>query len=998
MRSKYLAIVKYALLLAVVAAIGIGKGYAQNPSPVFHKYTVDEGLPSSDVYHVIQDSLGYIWFATGNGVSRFDGYQFTNLSLEDGLVDNTIFEIYDDKRGRLWFVSNSGKLCYFSKGRIVNYPFNNKIQAHLPSSRGPLKKSFYVSAADEVFMGLRKFGLISVSNDGIYQRQNQLFAEGELVAEGLPNGQVLVSNPQNAPTYDIIYVDDNQQFRMSLLDLIGQSSINISHAFFERMPDSSVVFSFNRYLFRLKNGRITERKTYVNDIIWLGLDRQNKLWISNLGGGLESYPYKSFLDKPFLSILSDVQVSSVLCDRDNAYWFTTLSDGVLYSPDINVLTYTKENGLHDNRVAEVMVNKDGIYAGYEKGFVSIISGETVQHLMVPSSQAIGTAVRFIVSDDKETGAYVGTGSSVYYINNGKVYSNSPSLKLDKMLYMRQMIRAQEGGYWFATVRGVSHYNSDKLVYSSNDQHDFSALVFSIAQQSDGSILFGTINGLWRYRNAKYEYLGANNSLLTNQINSIVKEPNSERFWLATAGHGVLILGGDSIWQITTRDGLASNTVQQLFYHESGVWASTNDGLSRIVPRSDGNVTIKNYTSSNGLPSNDVRSVFVYDGKVYVGTTKGLAFFSLQAESSVLPVPKVLVTSLMINNQEVNFADIDRKFAYNQNNLSFEYVGLSYKHRGKVPYRFRIGGFDTTWVYTYNNSCRYSALRPGSYTFEVQAMNVDGQWSTQTGVVNFTILPPIWQRIWFLFLLGGVLTALFILVYKARMKEIYKRNKLLSNIALYKQQSLRQQMNPHFIFNTLNSIQLYILEKDTISSHRYLTKFARLMRMTLDNSQSPTIKLRDEIDALRLYLELEALRLEGKFSFDISVVSELLLDFEVPTLLIQPFVENAIWHGIMLKDNQSGIVKISITENKRYIFCAIHDDGIGRKAAEEIRKAKMSEHKSHGLQITSQRIDLLNSLYPERFEIKYEDLCDGFGKATGTRVTISIPKYGVLKGE
>jgi ligand-binding sensor domain-containing protein len=260
-----------------------------------------------------------------------------------------------------------------------------------------------------------------------------------------------------------------------------------------------------------------------------------------------------------------------------------------------------------------MVNKDGIYAGYEKGFVSIISGETVQHLMVPSSQAIGTAVRFIVSDDKETGAYVGTGSSVYYINNGKVYSNSPSLKLDKMLYMRQMIKAQEGGYWFATVRGVSHYNSDKLVYSSNDQHDFSALVFSIAQQSDGSILFGTINGLWRYRNAKYEYLGANNSLLTNQINSIVKEPNSERFWLATAGHGVLILGGDSIWQITTRDGLASNTVQQLFYHESGVWASTNDGLSRIVPRSDGNVTIKNYTSSNGLPSNDVRSVFVYDG-------------------------------------------------------------------------------------------------------------------------------------------------------------------------------------------------------------------------------------------------------------------------------------------------------------------------------------------------------------------------------------------------
>jgi LytS/YehU family sensor histidine kinase len=174
-----------------------------------------------------------------------------------------------------------------------------------------------------------------------------------------------------------------------------------------------------------------------------------------------------------------------------------------------------------------------------------------------------------------------------------------------------------------------------------------------------------------------------------------------------------------------------------------------------------------------------------------------------------------------------------------------------------------------------------------------------------------------------------------------MAELKRRNELINNINLYKQQSLWQQMNPHFIFNTLNSIQYYILEKDVISSHKYLTKFARLMRFTLDNSLYATIPLRDELEALKLYLELEALRLQDKFTFNIDYQNnETILDVKIPTLMIQPFVENAIWHGIMLKPDKSGHIQITIRDMETSLLCTIEDNGIGREQAVKCRKAQI----------------------------------------------------------
>lgn len=231
----------------------------------------------------------------------------------------------------------------------------------------------------------------------------------------------------------------------------------------------------------------------------------------------------------------------------------------------------------------------------------------------------------------------------------------------------------------------------------------------------------------------------------------------------------------------------------------------------------------------------------------------------------------------------------------------------------------------------------------------------------------------------------------------RNKAIRKRNKLQQELNLYMQKALSQQMNPHFIFNTVNSIQYYILNNDKVASNKYLTMFARLMRMTLENSQHHLIPIQDEIQALNLYLELESLRFEGKFEYGISIDEENEVElFKMPTLLIQPYVENSIWHGLMHKDGMGKIsVDIALMENKvnsknLMVKCTIEDNGIGREKATEIKQKKNTSHKSLGTKITENRLRLINSLYGSDMSVNYTDLKDENGNPTGTRVEICFP--------
>jgi len=248
------------------------------------------------------------------------------------------------------------------------------------------------------------------------------------------------------------------------------------------------------------------------------------------------------------------------------------------------------------------------------------------------------------------------------------------------------------------------------------------------------------------------------------------------------------------------------------------------------------------------------------------------------------------------------------------------------------------------------------------------------------------------RYWVITLFTVIIISLIILFLYYRNKSQNNKQSLEYNLNLYMQKALSQQMNPHFIFNTLNSIQYFLLNNDKLSSNKYLTKFAKLMRITLDNSQNEIIPLSKEIESLNLYIELEQMRFDNKFSFEI--VNNVTIDedlISIQPLIIQPFVENAIWHGIMhRKNSEGGKLKIQFNIIHNSLKCIVEDNGIGRKKADEFKKQNKPEHISLGTQITESRIDLINKLHKGKLNINYTDLCDENNNSTGTKVEITFP--------
>jgi LytS/YehU family sensor histidine kinase len=268
-------------------------------------------------------------------------------------------------------------------------------------------------------------------------------------------------------------------------------------------------------------------------------------------------------------------------------------------------------------------------------------------------------------------------------------------------------------------------------------------------------------------------------------------------------------------------------------------------------------------------------------------------------------------------------------------------------------------------------------------------------------MNIIIVPPWWSTWWFRVPAAILAVGLLYGIIRWRTQQKFRlqlersqKEKLLADLrhktADLEMQALRAQMNPHFIFNSLNSINRFILQNNKFQASEYLTKFSRLVRLILQNSKAPLISLESELESLKLYLELEALRFEQHFTYNVRVAEE--IDeamLKVPPLIIQPFAENAIWHGLMHKE-EKGHIEIDIYQKEEVLYCRITDDGVGRKKASELKSRSSNTHHSMGMQITADRIALLQKQKLIETSILINDLVLADGQAGGTEVTIKLP--------
>ena len=355
----------------------------------------------------------------------------------------------------------------------------------------------------------------------------------------------------------------------------------------------------------------------------------------------------------------------------------------------------------------------------------------------------------------------------------------------------------------------------------------------------------------------------------------------------------------------------------------------------------------------------------------------------------IPNQSIQITNVVVNGDRQKTKGV-YVLPYDSNNISVSFKGFSYHTSGTHEYRYRMTDVDD-WSRIKETDVRFTTLPPGTYHFDVQARNMLDQHS-EIKSVEFTILSPFYETWWFRTLAGLVVLGLGWLLFKLRINQVKKKGRLLEELHSSQHQALAARMNPHFIFNALNSIQQFTLNNDKERAAAYMRDYAHLMRLVLENSSSNLVNLESELKAMSIYLDLEQLRSQDRITYQIQFVQNFdTANFVLPALLLQPYLENAVWHGLMPKEPPGGEVVMVLKTEEDNLVIVIEDDGMGRAKALEQHTGNHPGFDSRGTDIAARRIELLERLYDIHITVQTEDRIDGEGKIAGTSVTLIIPQ-------
>ncbi len=954
----------------------------------YQNYNVEDGLASSIVYDIVQDKRSYIWIATEKGVSLYDGYTFQNFTTKDGLANNEIISIQEDSHNRIWFLTHSGKLSYHYRSKIYNEDHDSLLRVANVSSRFT---AFLEDSRGDIWLGSITDGLVRIRDKEVIRYNNETGFDGDNIFYIWENSDQSVSAFIGGSRV-VDFRGDTFSYRKIDKDFITG---------FTRLRQGGILYPSFDKLILLKDTLVREytfdglQEVFKKGVLWLSEDENENLWFGTLNEGVFGFIKEE--KKPADRIkqyLPDKKVSTVLNDRSGNLWFGTIGEGVYFLPSSakQFTTFSKQDGLTDNRIYSIAITNDGtILLGLGNGKIYRISGEqkvrqyTVRNLNTPETKI---NVMLVTADGH---IWLGTDYGVYVLYKNQLVKQ---LGLGAIKALRQT-----GDYLLVgSHRGVFRIKLDNIkalrtrqLMDNNRIYD--SRVNTIAAAGPDKFWIGHDEGIIHY---------VQDSLIPlpypefRQKVKDIKITSNGVLWIATEDNGVFVKDGQKIFKIGINEGL-SNEFCTALYADSrdNMWVATSKGLNRIIhsPRLDDHYLVKSYTAKDGLVSDEVNNILVDGTMVYAITNKGLSVFDdLKLKLSTTP-PPIYITGIRIGERDTVILP-KYELAYDQNHIKIDFIGLSYKSEGQVPYKYKMLGIDTNWTYYQQNSITYRALSPNWYTFMVSAQNEDGFWSTDLATVKFVIRPPYWKSWWFRAILINLITCLLVGAYffitnRIKVRE-RKRSLIDQKIAESELKALRTQMNPHFIFNALNSIQRFIITNDKVQASNYLSKFAYLIRSVLDMAQQADVLLQDEIKALELYLELERLRFRKKLEHEIIIDEAIdITEVKVPSMLIQPYVENAIKHGILHK-KEKGRVKIDLDLKEDILVCMIEDDGVGRKKALEIKEAQAHAHQSIGMQVTKERLDILNAKRDHKVNVNIIDLYDDDQTACGTRVEIYIP--------
>lgn len=945
--------------------------------PVVYQFTEKDGLPDIEFYNIIEDSRGFIWLAADKGFYRFDGKVFKNYSNDEkrGL---SVFEPFEDKTGRIWCVNISGQLFYVENNQLITFiDLGNQFNGELVK---------YIVRDNDVLV----FSRSKILSVDLESKTISILADS-LRSIGIPydTGAEIVVCVED----EIYHIIENTLIKKATLE---------SNAKFIDTDSESVFFLFQNMLFQLRRSLVKEREQvlYVKNSsfeeIPLPIELKNKqlncffekdnlLWIGTKNG-VYAYTFEEQNFKFQTKILEGIFVTKIITDNDKNYWFTSLNSGVYVIPNINISR--QEFPLVFGGISCMSkINENSIVIGTSKGKAGIynLNSKTLNEIKLPTKSKV-TAINYNAFNDE---IYVSQeDGSGFYKNERFIVSNN-----------------------FINAKKIAFIDSENFIYATYDG------AYLGINQKEKAEIFGNKPTYKRTYTTHYsldtqkKYVAYVDDLvvydkqfqtktISNKEKSIfaiaLTETKDGIVWVSTFKDGVFgIVNDEVLFNLNESNGLISNQTGVIKADGDNIWIATDKGIQLYHSKTK---TFETLTKTEGISSYNITGIEVLKDQVIFSSNTGLLFVDKERVFKPSETAPIYFTQVEVNEKEV-WLSSNYDWDYDKNTVKFSFHTNGFKTSEKHQYKYRLIGLEDTWIPLDKgvDFVKYNSLPAGNYTFQIAYLQENGTAKPQE--INFKIQRPFWKKWWFYLIIIGLVGSLGMLYFNLKLQKLKKKQEaelqkeLISKKLVFSQlEALRSQMNPHFIFNVLNSIQEYIVFNNKELASSYLIKFSRLIRIYLEHSQQNEIELKEEISALKAYLDLEKIRFEDVMDYEFYVDQNLSLEgIQIPSLFIQPYVENAIKHGLLHKTNDRKLkVSFQKDELNNYLICAIEDNGIGRKEALEINKNRVEQHQSFATSANEKRLQLINLSRSQKIVVEIIDLYSNDNQTEGTKVVIKIP--------
>lgn len=975
---------RFIVLISLLFFATLGKGQA----PAFYSFNQQYGWEVETVYDLYFDSNDLMWFGTSEGLYRFDGREFTHFASLG--FEQEYSSIQEDPDGRIWFKNFSGQLFFLENDSV-----------HLFTEVKDFK-----SFSD---FSIVLFPKILISNNFALYTLDFYSGEEKLIHKG-DKFQI----PPQQQSADLVYVSFFS--KSDSLSKIGKRLFHVATfdgLAFEPIASKAILnsdlttlnVSDKTYLFQRHFSSSTFSKITKGNIETIEqrdgvgyLDIQNCTLIQNdliavctRRGYFVWRPSQTTEKSAF--VLPELSVSAVQKDRLGNTWVTSTNKGVYISPNDEITAIS----LPSDELLFACNDTSGNawLIDFEGRIFDLNTKNGNARLLTTEPTAIGKPFwnRFrnelFLSASKKlvslnTGAIspynrLGLSKDIAFLTDGVlgiIFSERTDIQWNTNLAdSTQLPLGLVPSDFSPPVNGIRAKN---LRYKRGRQLGI--------DQGSGNLYVNYSDGLFKYETTEgAPVLIDQQPLLTS---ALVSDAHSG-FWAATIHNQLARIHGskgENRFPIETK-------AQQLLQWKSFLFIVEKFGIVKLDTLSGKSSTID---FRDGLYAEAIKHAFVYDDTLRLLTKAHLHKIPCGFDGTNTHIPKGWIKSISLFDSALPL-DTAFDLSHSENNLTIQFGAIDINSRNTYTFQYRMQGVSDDWI---TNSfavpyARFPKLLPGEYQFEMRVCNEDN-YCSDSQTIQFSIHAPFFQRWWFYLLLTLFSGFVIAVIIRWRTQRTREREKLLlqqttlkKEISQAKIASFRAQMNPHFMFNALNSIQKFIVSNQKDIASEYLSDFADLMRKYLDQSKFEQISLQEEIETLELYLVLEKLRFDKVLFYEVNVSKELKTENEMlPIMLLQPFVENSLKHGLLSKKGTKRLT-VRFDPIPKGFVCTIEDNGVGRKRAQEINKNR-KHHQSFATSAIAQRLQLTNAARAQPIQVETTDLYNDQNQASGTRVVITIP--------